>query len=263
MLEVSIIIVNYQSREKVFSCLRSIYASDISDLQIEVIVVDNNSGDGIGLELSVKYPQAKFIQNSRNSGMGSGNNLGIRRASAKDYILILNPDTELRPDALKKMADYLEAHAEAGLVGPKLVYPNGTLQQSYFRFPSLLMPLFRRTFFGKFAKDYLDYYLLKNFDNTQVAEVDWIMGSCLMIRKNVLDDVGLFDERFFMYFEDTDLCRRIKQAGWKIIYFPFAEATHQHTRASAHDPWYLAIFKNKLSRVHIVSALRYFRKWGG
>ena len=259
-MDLSIIVVNYNSREKTLNCLKSIFESDLAGIDFEVILVDNNSKENIETEVNDLYPQVKIIKSEKNLGMGGGNNLGIKEAAGK-YVLILNPDTMPKPDAIRKMYNYLEANEKVGIAGPKLLYPDGQLQYSCFRGWKFLTPLFRRTFLGRIAKKHLDNFLMRDFDHNSAREVDWLMGSCLMIRESILDKIGFFDERFFMYFEDTDLCRRVRQAGQQVIYFPEAIVIHDHVRASAKKPWYLAPFLNKLSRTHIASWIKYFLKW--
>lgn len=260
MMDLSIIVVNYNTKDKTLACLASLAKADFSGMSKEIILVDNNSAETIELEAKGAITGLVFVKNPSNVGMGAGNNVGIRRASGR-YVLVLNPDTEVEPSAIRAMVAYLQEHADTGLVGPKLIYPDGTPQESCYRYPNLVLPLVRRTFLGSFAKDYLDYYLLKNLDLTKPQAVDWIMGSCLLIRREVLDRVGLFDERFFMYFEDTDLCRRINNAGFKVVYLPSALVIHHHGRASAKKHWFLALFTNRMSRVHLCSLLKYSIKW--
>lgn len=259
-MDLSIIIVNYNSTAKTLSCLRSLAHAELSGLEWEVILVDNHSTEPVEALAKEVLPRLVFLASPRNLGMGGGNNLGLRQARG-EFVLVLNPDTEVEPGAIRTMLNYLKEHSHAGLVGPELLYPDGQPQASCYRYPSLALPLVRRTFLGNFAKEYLDYYLLKNLDLTKPQPVDWIMGSCLLIRRRVLDQVGLFDERFFMYFEDTDLCRRINQAGFQVVYLPTARVMHHHGRASARQPWYLALLTNRMSRIHVWSMIKYFVKW--
>ncbi|KKR21773.1 MAG: glycosyltransferase [Parcubacteria group bacterium GW2011_GWE2_39_37] len=259
-MDISIIIVNYNSKIKTFHCLDSIYKADLNGIEYEIIVVDNDSREKINQEIKTRYSEVIFIQNNKNSGMGAGNNLGIVQATGKN-ILVLNPDTEVTAPAIRTMLDYLHANLDVGLVGPKLLRSDRTVQESCYRFPKIFIPIIRRTFLAKFAKNYVDDYLLKNIDLTKSQTVDWIQGSCLLIKKEVIDKVGMFDERFFMYLEDTDLCKRISLAGWKVVYLPTAEVFHLHERASAKKHWFLAPFLNKLSRIHIISWGKYFIKW--
>lgn len=259
-MDLSIIIVNYNSKEKTLFCLDSIYQADLAGIEVEVIVIENHSYDILDDEINTRFPKVKLLKSKKNLGMGGGNNLGINQATGK-FILILNPDTEIMKDSIKTMMEFLYRNEQAGLVGPKLLYPDGTEQISCYRFPKLFIPILRRTFLGYFAKNYVDDYLMKNVDLNQTQIVDWIQGSCLLIKMEVLTKVGLFDERFFMYLEDTDLCKRIKLAGWQVVYLPTAQVIHHHERASAKKPWYLAIFINRLSRIHIESWIKYFIKW--
>ncbi len=256
-MDVSIIIVNYKSKNKLKDCLESIVQSDLSDLTYEIIVVENASGENL-TDLSSSIIDLKLIVSPVNLGMGGGNNLGIKKASG-DFVLILNPDTRLRSAALKTLFDYIKDREDVYIVGPKLLNSDLTLQYSCANFPRPWTPIFRRTFLGRFFKRHLDWFLMKDFSHDIIQEVDWMMGSCLLIRRGGFSG---FDERFFMYFEDIDVCRRAKESGKKVIYNPLAEVIHCHARASAKGPWYLSIFKDKLFREHLRSWWNYFKKWG-
>ncbi len=237
-------------------------ASGLGDLDFEIIVVDNCSGDDILERVGKAFPRARSIQNGRNFGMGAGNNVGIRVAAGQ-YILILNPDTILSPDAITIMLKAMKTDPTVGMAGPKLVNPDGSPQDSHYRFPKPYTFLFRRTFLARagFAQKHLDWFLMRG--NLDLGSEDyWIMGSCLLVKKSVLEQVGLFDERFFMYFEDTDLAMRIRKAGFKVVYVKEAVVVHDHGRASAKEKWFIAPFKNKLAREHLKSYLKYFLKWG-
>ena len=260
MVDISIIIVNYKTKDKVIDCIKSIKDSNLANINYEITIVDNNSGDDIIVDVQKKYKDINFIQSNVNLGMGGGNNLGIEQAEG-NYILILNPDTLVKKDSIKKMYEFLESHEDVGVVGPKLVYPDGQMQYSCFREWKFLTPFYRRTFLGKINKKHVDNFLMKDFDHKSKKDVNWLMGSCLLIRGETLKDVGVFDERFFMYFEDTDLCRRIIKSGKKVIYFPESVVVHDHGRASAEKPWYLAPLTSKLSRIHISSWVKYYIKW--
>jgi GT2 family glycosyltransferase len=255
-MNLSIVIVNYKSLEKVRKCLKSILEADTFLLDYELILVDNNSGDDLS-GLSRGFNNFKLIKNDTNLGMGAGNNLGIKKAEG-DFILVLNPDTELRVNTIKTMFNYLKQEDEVAILGPKLLNPDLSLQYSCARFPKPWTPIFRRTFLGYFFKKHIDWFLMKDFSHSEIKEVDWLMGSCLLFRSK---DFPGFDERYFMYFEDIDLCRSFKEQGKKIVYHPGAEVIHDHARGSAKNPWYLAFF-SKLTREHIKSCLRYFLKWG-
>ena len=259
-MNVSIIIVNYKSQEKTLVCLESIVGADMGGLLYEIIIVDNNSKDDSAKIIKKTYPKIKIIKSEKNLGMGGGNNLGIKAAQA-EFILILNPDTIVEKDAIKILYNFIKSDKQIGVAGPKLLNTNNTLQYSCLRFPKFYTPILRRTFLGKFAKKYLDNFLMKDYDHKEIKEVDWMLGSCLMVRKNILNKINGFDERFFMYFEDIDLCGRVWQDGFKVVYNPQAIVIHNHARASAENPWYL-FFLNKLSRAHIASWIKYFYKRG-
>ncbi len=265
-MDLSIIILNYRSKKLTFECLASIFEADFSfekkRLKYEVIVIDNNSGDNIGEELASKYPEVIFIQNNRNIGMGAGNNVGIRIAKG-NYIVIMNPDTVVFKDTFIRLYQFMEENPEVGVVGPKQYNPDMTVQDSCYRWYGLLTPLYRRTPLGKLkiAKKDLDRFLMKDFDHNSPKEVDWLLGSFLFCRRKALKEVGFFDDRFFLYFEDTDLCRRFWQAGWKVVYYPEAKIIHNHQRQSAKQVWY-KFFLNKASREHVISWLKYLKKWG-
>lgn len=264
-MDLSIIILNFNSKVKLINCLNSIFAQNLEGLRYEIIVVDNYSQDDLG-DLNSVYSQVKFIRSSKNLGMGGGNNLGLESASG-EFILVLNPDTVMRGGAISILFNYLKTNAAVGMVGPKILYPDGSLQISCSRFPSFFMPILRRTFLGEYFKDSRDRFTMNDYDRQSIRPVDWLMGSCLMFRGKMVLKSGetfqpRFDERFFMYFEDTDLARQIWTKGWRVVYNPEAIITHDHGRLSAKYPWYIAIWRDKMTWVHIDSWFKYFIKWG-
>ena len=264
-MDLSIIIVNYKSRAKLVNCLDSISRAEMGSLRYEIIVVDNASGDDLN-DIKQRWPKISLINSPKNLGMGGGNNLGIEAATAP-LVLVLNPDTVVKDKALVVLSDYLKAHPAVGLIGPKLLYPDGSLQSSCARFPRFFMPFLRRTFLGKYFQAARDSFTMNDFDHNSVSAVDWLMGSCIMFRKEItLADGQIFkprfDERYFMYFEDTDLARQFWSRGLKVIYDPEAIVIHDHQRQSAKHPWYLALLLDKLAWLHIESWLKYFAKWG-
>jgi len=282
-MDLSIIILNYKQKGLVKQCIKGIVTTQ-PNLDYEIIVVDNNSDDNclemvknifkdnlknneIQPELPIinklEIPPIETIQSKSNDGFAVGNNLGIKQVKG-EYVMILNPDIAVVPGALEKMVNFMQENQQVGIIGPRLINPDGSVQYSCRRFPSLMTPLYRRTFLGKllFAKKPLIDYLMKDFDHEEKIEVDWLFGACLLIRKSVMDKVGLFDERFFMYFEDLDLCRRVWQAGFKIIYFAKVEMVHYHQRLSAERNGVLGIL-SKGGRIHIASGIKYFAKYLG
>ena len=280
-MDISIILLNYKQKGLLKQCIKGIVSAQPS-LEYEIIVVDNNSGDGslgmvktvfdepdelnqpkLPIKKNLQIPPILTIQSDINGGFAMGNNLGIKQAQGK-YVMILNPDIAVVHNALEKMFSFMEDNLVFGMIGPKLINPDGSVQYSCRRFPSLLTPFYRRTFFGKLpsAKQPIDHYLMKDFDHNSNKEVDWLFGACLMARKSVLDQVGLFDERFFMYFEDLDLCRRFWQAGHKIVYYTEVEMVHYHQRLSAQSGGIRGVLK-KGGRIHFASGIKYFAKYLG
>lgn len=261
-MDISIIILNYKSKGFTMACLKSIYEADFGSLNREIIVVDNNSDDSIGEILSWQYPEVIFIQNRVNVGMGAGNNVGIKRSTGK-YVVVMNPDTIAFKNTFQTLYEYMEKNDKVGMVGPKQLNPDKTVQDSCYRWHGALTPVYRRTPLGqfRFAQSDLNRFVMQDFDHNSIREVDWLLGSFLFIRKEALNEIGLFDEKFFMYFEDTDLCRRFWKDGWSIVYNPEAEIIHNHNRDSAKVKWY-KFFTNKATRWHLRSWLRHLNKWG-
>jgi len=282
-MDLSIVILNYKQKGLVKQCVKGILAA-APKLKYEVIVVDNDSRDGClravrGLfetespapfttpsllkKLESPLPPLVTIQSNQNKGFAGGNNLGIAKARGK-YVMIMNPDIAIVAAGLEKMVEFMENNARVGIIGPKLINPDGSIQDSCRRFPSLPMPIFRRTFLGKLplAKEKLDYYLMKDFNHSRSAPVDWLFGACLLIRRSVLEKIGSFDERFFVYFEDLDFCRRCWEKDFQVYYFAEVEMVHYHQRLSAEKSGILGIF-DKAGRVHLMSGLKYFAKYLG
>jgi len=259
-MDISVIIVNYRSKNKLINCLESLNKTNWSDLSYEIIVVENNSGDKLN-DLASLYKNLKLIISEKNLGMGGGNNLGITHSSG-EYILVSNPDLIFTEQSIIKMYQYLKSNSGVSIIGPKLLNPDLSLQYSCARFPNFFLPLFRRTAFGRYFPSFTNKYLMKQEDYSIIREVDWLLGACLLVRRDELFiDGKLFDERFFMYFEDVDLCKRVRLFNKKTVYLPTAEVIHDHMRSSARLPWYKAIFFDKLAREHLKSWWRYFRKW--
>lgn len=265
-MDLSIILVNYKQKDFTMNCIKSIKEANFQlpdkKLSYEIIVVDNNSEDGVGEVLSWQNPEVKFFQNKKNLGMGRANNIGIKEAVG-DYVVIMNPDTIAMPDTFYKLYQYMEQNHEVGVIGPKQFNMDKSVQNSCYRWYGLFTPMYRRTPIGGFAfaqKD-LNRFLMKDFDCNKILEVDWLLGSFLFCRKEALNEVGLFDERFFLYFEDTDFCRRFWKKGWKVVYNPETKIIHNHSRHSAKVAWY-KFFTNVAARHHIISWVKYLLKWG-
>ena len=255
-MEISIIINNYKTKGLLKQCLRGIYLYPPS-VEYEIIVVDNNSGDGSAAMIKAKFPQVKLIEAPKNLGHHKGNNLGLKNSQGK-YALILNTDIALLDDSLDKIYRFMEDHSQVALVGPKLKNPDGSIQMSCMRFPNKLVPIYRRTFLRNFpfAKKEIDYYLMKDFDHLSTRPVDWILGACVMVRRSVIDEVGLMDEDLFLYFGDIAWCRKFWQAGYKVYYFAAANIVHYHKRESAQSGIFSLVFW-----IHIIDWLKYLKKY--
>jgi len=262
-MTLSIIILNYNHKNLLKNCLESLKEADLK-LDHEIIVTDNNSKDGSQEFLSqikTKNPHLKVILNNKNLGYAQANNQAVKMAIG-EYILILNPDIVVLPNSIEQLVEYLEKNKKVGMVGPQLLNPNKTIQYSCYNFPKLMTPAVRRTFLGRLPgfKRELERYLMLGFDHLQTREVDWLIGACLMIRKEVLEEVKYFDERYFLYFEDVDFAKKVWQANYKVVYFPKAQMIHFHRRLSADKSALVSLF-SKITWVHITSALKFFIKW--
>lgn len=258
----SIIILNYKTRGLLRQCLKHLAAVSLA-IPHEIIVVDNASGDGVFEMLKTEFSAVKQLALDKNYGYAGGNNAGIKMSQGK-YIMILNPDILMMDNSVEKMVSYLDEHQDIAILGPKLLNPDRTLQNSCLRFYKWYTPIFRRTPLGHnaFGMNELDDFLMKDFDHQTIRDVDWLLGGAVMVRREVLEKIGLLDTRYFMYFDDVDWCRSAWEAGYRVVYFPDSSMIHFHLRESADTPWYLAPF-NALIRTHILSAIKYFWKWKG
>jgi GT2 family glycosyltransferase len=252
-LELSVTICSWNTLEDTRACLRSL--EQVRDeAHFEVIVVDNNSEDGSGSMVSEEFPWVRLEAMSRNLGFTGGQNhaIGIRRAP---HALLLNSDTLVHRGALRTVLDYLYEHPQVGVVGPKLLNPDGSLQYSCRRFPNPMAALFRNTPVGKlfpnnrFTRD----YLMTDWVHDQPREVDWVSGAALLARKELLEQTGGLDPSYFMYLEDVDLCWRAWELGFKVVYVPTAVITHAIGRSTDKAP------NRMIGRFH-KSMLMFYRK---
>lgn len=251
--EISAVIVSYNVRALLDRCLRSLELSD----QTEAIVVDNASTDGTAAFLDRYYPTVRLIANRTNPGFGAANNQGMELARGT-YVLFLNPDAELRPGALASLREALAARPEVGVVGPRLRYADGRIQSSRRRFPTLITALAESTVLERWWPNSpaVRSYRVRDSSDDEAREVDWLNGACLLTRRAVIDRVGGFDPRFFMYSEELDWCRRVREAGWPIVYWPAAEVIHHEGKSSEQN---LARRAQNFNE----SKARYFEKYYG
>ena len=234
-MDLSIIIVNYKSKDFTDACIRSIY-ENTDKISFEIIVIDNDSNDGCMEMLNIKHPKVKGYQNKENSGFSKANNIGIRLSTGR-YLLLLNPDTLIRDRALEKMVSFMGANSNAGIAGCRVENPNGTLQRACRRsLPTPLVAFFRLSGLGRlFPKSkVLAKYNLSHIRENKQIEVDAVSGAFLMFRNEVLEDIGGLDEDYFMYAEDIDFCYRANRKGWKVMYYPGTRITHFKGESSKH-----------------------------
>ncbi|MFC1725339.1 glycosyltransferase family 2 protein [candidate division KSB1 bacterium] len=225
MKSLSIIIVNWNGSEVILNCLRSIY-DNLEDLDFEVIIVDNNSTDGSPELVEKQFPKVSLVRLENNYGFAKANNAGIEKCDGK-YICLLNSDTEIINDSFKEIIDYMDNNDNIGILGPKLLYKDGSFQSSAGRFPGIKTELSGYFFLNRIPllnKLFKDRFIHDEFKN--IRDVDWICGACLFIRRSVIEKIGVFDELFFMYMEDVDYCLRVIRNNWKIVYFPLSKVVH-------------------------------------
>jgi GT2 family glycosyltransferase len=227
-------------------------------LPVNLLIIDNNSSEGYLDQLQQAF-KAQFIRNGVNKGFGAGHNIGIKNAPYCDYYLVLNPDIKIHEGSLEKLVSFMDEHPEIGIISPKILNEDGSIQYLNKRLPTVF-DLFARRFLPSFIqnisfiKKRMDYYIMLDKGYKEIQEVPYITGCFMLFRKSVLDKVEGFDENFFMYLEDTDITRRVNQAGFKSVYYPYASVTHKWARGSHHSI--------KLTWINIKSAIYYFNKWG-
>jgi len=241
------------------------YEKEHGEGTTEIIVTDSATIGETREMMAADFPDVVFLTDPKNIGFGRSVNRALERASG-DFIFMMNADFVIpRPKELDTLIEYLKAHLEVGIVGPRLLNFDESDQPSAFRFYTPLMILLRRSPLGRtpWGKKKVAEFTLAHCTTlrSEPTPVDWLMGSALLTRKEYLARVGLFDERFFMYMEDSDLCRRFWEAGLKVIYYPHSVMYHFHGKASKSKNPFGAIL-NKYARIHIVSAIKYFRKYG-
>ena len=242
MHDINVVIVNYKSKNEILRCLTSLF-NDVADLdfKLHVTIVDNESNDGVEIAILNSWPDAKMklIKHKQNLGFGRAQNSGMKYILAR-YHLALNPDTVFMvgQQVIKKLYDFMEQHPEVGIVGPKIIYPDGARQNSCYHFPRFWQPIYSRTKLGAigWGRKTADYYFMRDFEHNETIPVDWIMGAAMFVRQKAIDDVGYFDERFWMYAEDSDWCRRMWEAGWQVYFKHNAVLQQFHGLGSAKLP---------------------------
>ncbi|MFH1998637.1 MAG: glycosyltransferase family 2 protein [Planctomycetota bacterium] len=255
MTDLSIVILSWNTSALLRACLDSIYKED-SETFPEVIVVDNASDDESVSMVERGYADVILIRNQKNEGYARGNNIGMERSSG-NYILLLNSDTELKPGALRAMTSFLDSHPDYGACGAQLHNPDGSLQRACMRFPKLWDPLFFDTFIERLwpRNPVVQRYFMRDFDHAHSCDVQQPPGACFMVRRSLVDAVGMLDEDLFLFYNDVDFCRRIWKTGFKIRYIAEAKVLHHGgASTSKYHEFGLELHRNRV---------RYFRKYFG
>jgi GT2 family glycosyltransferase len=250
--DVTVCVLSWNAKEYLARCLDSLLHPDEPDVQealaragltavqeeaeavsVDLLVVDNGSIDYSADMVENCFPEARLIRTHRNLGFAGGNNVGYCASRAR-YFLMLNSDTVVPRGAITRLVRFADTVPRAAFVGPKVVNPDGSLQYSCRRFPNLRAALLRNTPLARFARDSsaVRDYLMTDWAHDKPREVDWLSGCCLLVRREAADQIGLLDERYFMYCEDMDWCYRAREAGWSSIYFPGAHVVHEVGRSS-------------------------------
>ena len=251
--DLSITICSWNTREFLRACLESISALR-EETNLEVIVVDNASEDGSVQMVQADFQWVRLEAMKENLGFGRGHNHAFATAHGR-YLMPLNSDTEVHPGALRAIVEFMDKNSDVGVLGPKLLNPDGSLQFSCRRFPNPVAALFRNTFLGrlfpknKFTRD----YLMQDWQHNEQRDVDWVSGAGFCMRRELYERIGGFDEQFFMYLEDVDLCYRTHEAGFRVVYFPEAVITHAIGKSTD-------IVANKMIRQFHHSMWLFYRK---
>ena len=262
--DISVLIVSFNTRDRLRECLEAL-RKQTGDIHFETVVVDNGSRDGSADMVVAEFPETILIRSDINLGFGNGNNLALNHATGR-YLVLLNSDALLEPPALSDALAHMEASAKVGMGGGLLLAPDGSWQPSARRFPSLLDELLNLTglaakfphsrFFGRFDRTWAD----PNME----SDVDWVPGAFAIIRRDLIAKIGFFDPRFFLYYEEVDLCRRIKAAGYTVHYWP--DLTISHIGGESSKTLTEMSFTSKGSQLtlwRIRSQLLFYRKWHG
>jgi GT2 family glycosyltransferase len=251
---VPIVIVNYNSTRYTLQCIDSVYRSAADDA-IHIIVIDNGSTDSPE-RIEERYPEVELVCNPDNIGFSKAVNLALKRATG-ELLVLLNPDTIVCSGFFSGIVRYVTEHKDVAIAGPKIYDHDGTVQGSARRFPTPLTAMFgRQSFLNKvFPNNRVSRkeFICHHCNMTRPIEVDWVSGACMVLRKQALDEAGGFDERFFLYWEDADLCKRLTKTGWRIIYFPPSEVYHISGTSSETAPFFSIFHFHK-------SCYRYYRR---
>ena len=256
MLDISVIIVSYNTIELTKKALSHLFDS-IHDLKMQVIIIDNNSKDQSADILRHEYSNITLIENKNNVGFGRANNQALPLINSR-YVLLLNTDAFVEQDTIAKTVQYLDTHPQCGVLGVKFLGGNGELQPSCRFFPTPWNIFLNRTGLKRFFK-HAKMVDDMSWDHGSVRECDWVPGCYFLIRKEVIDQIGLFDPRYFLYYEEIDFCFAAKAAGWQITYFPYTSVVHLGGE-SAKSEGAITSTGRQIESMKIESEFLYFRK---
>jgi len=253
--DLSIVVVCHNHARYLSKCLQSINPELHASHHLEVFVVDNCSTDGSAALVRAEFPWVRLLENDHRHGFAANNNRAIRKSSGR-YILILNPDTETPAGALEALLAFADGHPRAGICGPQIRFPDGQIQPSCRHFPTITSVLARRTLLRKFLRNspLNGHHLMSGLDHSRTTIVDWMLGACLLVRREFLSEVGLMDEGYFLYVEDIDWCYRAHQADWEVWYFAETYIIHHHLALSDRQLF------GRMSWYHLKSMWHYYLK---
>jgi len=247
-MDLSVIIVNWNTKDLLCQCIDSL-AQTVKKIDTEIFVVDNGSTDGSVAAIREKFPRVRLVENQVNLGFARANNQAISLSSG-EYLLLLNPDTKVKDEAIPPMLSFMNAHAKAGLVGGQLLNADESKQNSIANFPSLATELFNKSLLRWL---FPEKFPGKERDYPGPVEVESVIGACMLVRRKTVEQVGLLDEGYFLFLEETDWCYRIKKAGWEIYHIPGAKLLHFQGKSAE-------VEKAKTRIEYYRSRYHYFRK---
>jgi GT2 family glycosyltransferase len=227
LTDISVSIVNTNNRELLLGCLGTLQQSLNSDVEVEIVVLDNASDDGSAEAVRKRFPDVRLLQQGFRAGFGANHNTVIRATTGR-YVYVLNEDTFSENWGFAQLVSEMDAHEKAGALGPRIVDPAGRHQRSAWRFPTPAVSVLGVPTLGQIG--------ISQSKGAQPRTVDWVLGAAVLLRREALDEVGLFDEEFFIYFEEVDLCLRLRRAGWEVRYFPAVTVVHYESQFSADIP---------------------------
>ncbi|MDI6785916.1 MAG: glycosyltransferase family 2 protein [bacterium] len=253
-IDVSVIIISHNHAHFLTPCLESLY-KHTKEVTFEVFLIDNKSDDDTVEVIKNNFKDVILIENKKRYSFAKNNNIGIKKSKGR-YVLLLNPDTTLSDNVLKMMVDFMKEHKEAGIAACKLLNPDGTVQDSCRMFPTPQAILFRGFRLDRWFKNVKFYqrYLMHDFNHNELREIDWALGAFLFVRREVIEEIGIMDESYPLYYEDIDWCYRVKRCDWKVYYVPHVSIIHHYLRTSAKS------FINKKKIMHLISIFHFYNK---